>query len=125
MLPGTFFKDSNLSILLEEFLYETWYDRVERGRKMMTRMSISRKTMEWLAFASRSIGDRKLKMRWKYRDRPWSSFAQGITTNRRYVSILKLQATKITRFINVKAQKALKMMHEKPRRVFHIRSCRK
>ncbi|KAG5584103.1 hypothetical protein H5410_044537 [Solanum commersonii] len=116
---------------------ETWYDWVERGRRMMTRMSISQKTMEWLAYtlkeASKSHGN--TVRRWKRQDHFTEIFyARNYNKFGRYISIIKVQdkkrdviiipewslnsgwmdiATKISVFINAKGQPIGKTSHRK------------
>ncbi|KAF3615667.1 putative plastid-lipid-associated protein 13, chloroplastic [Capsicum annuum] len=87
-------------LVLAKFLFgvtsraETWYDWVERGRNMMTRLCFSLKTMEWLVYtlkeASKSHG--YSVRRWKRRDHFAELFcSRNYNKFGRYISIIKLQ----------------------------------
>ncbi|KAF3645205.1 putative pre-mRNA-processing factor 6-like [Capsicum annuum] len=115
----------------------TWYDWVERGRNMVTRLCFNQKTMEWLVYtlqeASKSHG--YAVRRWKHRDH-FAEFCCSRNYNKfgRYISIIKLQdkrraviiipewslnsgwmdiATKISVFINAKSQKTIGTSYRK------------
>ncbi|KAG5615576.1 hypothetical protein H5410_015400 [Solanum commersonii] len=116
---------------------ETWYDWVERGRNRVTRMTVSQKTMEWLVYALKeaSKDQGNFVRRWKVWDHSTEFFcSKNFNKDGRYISIIKTQgkrravifipewslnfgwmdiSTKITRFINAKAQKISKVVHRK------------
>lgn len=111
---------------------------------MITMMSISQKTMEWLTFPLKeaSKGRENSIRRLKFRDQFMKLFcSRNYNKCGRYVSILNMQgkrraviiipkwslnsgwldiATKIMRFINAKVQKAVKMKHKEVEEGFHI-----
>uniref|UniRef100_M1DFA8 DUF4283 domain-containing protein n=1 Tax=Solanum tuberosum TaxID=4113 RepID=M1DFA8_SOLTU len=116
---------------------ETWYDWVERGRNRVTRMTVSQKTMEWLVYALKEASkvQGNSVRRWKVWDHSTEFFcSKNFNKDGRYISIIKTQgkrravifipewylnsgwmdiSTKITRFINAKAQKISKVVHRK------------
>lgn len=101
----------------------------------MTRITVSQKTMEWLVYAltEASKGQGNSGRRWKIWDHSTKIFcSKNFNKDGRYISIIKTQgkrravifipewslnsgwmdiSTKITRFINAKAQKISKLVH--------------
>ncbi|KAH0672645.1 hypothetical protein KY284_023732 [Solanum tuberosum] len=114
---------------------EIWHEWVERGRNIMTRVSFSQKTVEWIVHFLKEASKMKGNSvkRWKNHDH-YSEIFCSRNFNRfgRYFSIINMQgkkkkiiivpewsfnsrwldiATKITNFINVKTTRTVKLLH--------------